>query len=80
MTKAVQVSIDEGLLRRIDRDPEAKREGRSALIRRAVDLYLRRKERLDLDDSLRRAYGGRAAKEWAREIEPHIEAQAWPED
>jgi metal-responsive CopG/Arc/MetJ family transcriptional regulator len=43
--KPVQVSLDQELLRRIDRDPEARKLGRSAFIRNAVSTYLRAKER-----------------------------------
>jgi metal-responsive CopG/Arc/MetJ family transcriptional regulator len=52
----IQITIDERLLRRLNRDPEAKRHGRSALVRRAIDEYLRRKRDREIADSYRRAY------------------------
>ena len=45
----VQVSIERALLKRIDMDPETKKRGRSAFIRSAVELYLKAKERRDID-------------------------------
>ena len=80
MTRAVQISFDVDLLHRIDRYPEARRLGRSAFVRHAVEAYLRAQERHRVDAALRRAFGGRSAAGWEREIQPLVEAQAWPED
>jgi len=77
--KAVQVSLDEALLARIDRDPEARAEGRSAFVRHAVEHYFDAKRRSAIDETLRRGYAGKAA-EAAREIDGFIRAQAWPKD
>lgn len=76
--KPVQISLDQELLRRIDRDPEARELGRSAFIRNAVSTYLRAKERRQIDDAIRRAYEGHA-DEMLAEVEGLIEAQAWPD-
>jgi metal-responsive CopG/Arc/MetJ family transcriptional regulator len=38
--KPVQIMLDEELLRRLDATPEVEREGRSAVVRRAVAEYL----------------------------------------
>jgi metal-responsive CopG/Arc/MetJ family transcriptional regulator len=76
--KPVQVSIDDELLKRIDRDSEAKRLGRSAFIRNTVAAYLQAKERRDTDAAIRRAYAGEA-NDVVDEIEEPIGAQAWPE-
>lgn len=57
--KPVQISIDTELLERIDRDPEARAEGRSAFIRSAVELYLTAKERRGVEERLTRAYAGK---------------------
>ena len=57
MKKAVQVTFDETMLRRLDRDPEVKRHGRSALIRKAVDEYLQRGSREAIRSAYRRGYG-----------------------
>jgi metal-responsive CopG/Arc/MetJ family transcriptional regulator len=77
--RAVQISIDEELLARIDEDPEARLHGRSAFVRSALRRYLQAKERARIDDALRAAYGGRADEALA-DIEPLIESQAWPEE
>lgn len=78
-TKAVQISIDEDLLARIDKDSEARRDGRSAFIRSAVRRYLREKEEARIDEQLRRAYRD-SADEALEEIEPLIGSQAWPDE
>lgn len=77
-SKPVQISLDGDLLRRIDRDPEAKRLGRSAFIRNAVSTYLQAKERREIDAAIRRAYEAKA-DDVVAEVEDIIEAQAWPE-
>ena len=56
--KAIQVSFDEDLLRELDATAEAKREGRSALMRRAVAEYLQRRRQQAIDDQYRKAYAG----------------------
>jgi metal-responsive CopG/Arc/MetJ family transcriptional regulator len=76
--KPVQVSLDDELLKRIDRDSEAKKLGRSAFIRNAVAAYLQAKERRDIDAAIRRAYAGEA-NDVVDEIEELLGAQAWPE-
>jgi metal-responsive CopG/Arc/MetJ family transcriptional regulator len=77
--KAVQVSIDTDLLRRIDADPEARRRGRSAFIRSAFELYLIARERREVDSRLARAYQGQADALLA-EIEDLLGEQSWPSD
>lgn len=76
--KAVQISLDAKLLQIVDRDPQTKREGRSAFIRDAIQLYLAAKRRGEIDQQIIRAYGGRAASARA-ETEEWLEEQAWPE-
>lgn len=76
--KPVQVSLDGDLLRRIDRDPEAKKLGRSGFIRNAVSAYLQAKERRDIDAAIRKAYEAKA-DDLVDEIEDLMGAQAWPE-
>jgi len=55
-TKHIQVSIDRDLLARIDADPEVAAGGRSAFVRSAVRLYLRAKERREIDRQITEAY------------------------
>jgi metal-responsive CopG/Arc/MetJ family transcriptional regulator len=75
--KAVQISIDADLLHRIDSDAEAKRVGRSAFIRMALSTYLRAKERREVDETIRRAYEGKA-DELLADVEALMRAQTWP--
>ena len=77
-SQPVQVSIERALLKRIDMDPETKKRGRSAFIRSAVELYLKAKERRDIDHAIRRAYSGKGDA-LLDEIEDLIEVQEWPE-
>jgi metal-responsive CopG/Arc/MetJ family transcriptional regulator len=71
-TRPVQISIDQKLLDRIDRDPETKRHGRSAFIRAAVELYLAQRRRRDIDARIRAAFEGSAEELLA-------ETEAWAE-
>jgi metal-responsive CopG/Arc/MetJ family transcriptional regulator len=77
MAKPVQISIDEDLLRTVDRDPETKRRGRSAVVTSALRMYFENKRRRDVDAAILHAYG-EVADSMADEIGPLIEAQAWP--
>ena len=54
--KSVQVTFDERLLEKLDRDDEVVRDGRSAVLRRAAAEYLKRKRRSTLAEAYRRAY------------------------
>jgi hypothetical protein len=55
--KAIQVTVDERLLKSLDASAAAKRDGRSAVIRRALAQYLARRRSAELDERIRRAYG-----------------------
>lgn len=77
-SKAVQISLDEELLRQIDADPEARERGRSAFIRSVMRRYLQAKARKATDAAIDRAYGGKADA-LLSEVEEIMEAQAWPE-
>ncbi|HEV8239382.1 MAG TPA: ribbon-helix-helix protein, CopG family [Thermoanaerobaculia bacterium] len=77
--KAVQISIDSELLRKIDRDPETRRRGRSAFVRSAVELYLAAKDRRRIDEELVAAYEGKA-DEMLSEIAELLPTQEWPSD
>jgi metal-responsive CopG/Arc/MetJ family transcriptional regulator len=54
--KTIQVSIDEKLLAELDSCEEVKEQGRSAILRRAVAQYLRRRTRTAISEQYRRAY------------------------
>ena len=77
--QAIQVSMDEDLLQRIDQEPEVQERGRSAFIRSAIRLYLKAKRRREIDEEIRRAYEGRA-DEMLDEVSGLVDAQRWPED
>jgi metal-responsive CopG/Arc/MetJ family transcriptional regulator len=55
--KAIQITVDEGLLSRLDADPDVKRHGRSGVIRRAVDEYLRQRRKRRIAEAYTHAYG-----------------------
>jgi metal-responsive CopG/Arc/MetJ family transcriptional regulator len=76
--RPVQISLEEALLERVDKDPETRSLGRSAFVRRAVEHYLEAKRRSSIDDALRKGYAGKAAEADA-EIEDLMTAQAWPD-
>jgi metal-responsive CopG/Arc/MetJ family transcriptional regulator len=54
--KAIQISVDEDLLREIDQSPEARRDGRSALFRRAAVAYLRQNRQAEIAQRYAIAY------------------------
>lgn len=58
--KAIQITVDEELLVRLDADPEVRELGRSAVVRRAVDAYLRQRRRREIGEAYRKAYGSQA--------------------
>jgi len=54
--KAIQITVDERLLARLDRDPEVKRSGRSAVFRRLVEDYLRQRRRAEIAAAYKKGY------------------------
>jgi hypothetical protein len=75
--RPVQISLDQRLLRRVDADEETKAEGRSAFMVNAILLYLREKERRQIDAEIHGAYGGKADELYA-ESAPLMTGQLWP--
>ena len=75
--KAIQITIDDRLLTRLDRDPEVKRLGRSAIFRRAIEAYLRGRRKAEIADAYHRAYG--KGRKPPVELEGWSEEGAWPE-
>ncbi len=55
--KPIQVNFDEELLDELDRTEEVRREGRSAVLRRAAAEYLARRRRSEIAEAYARAYG-----------------------
>ena len=76
--KAIQVTVDEVLLRKLDADAEVRELGRSAVLRRAVEAYLKRKRTADVDQAYERAYRGSdgLGREWDRWPDEGV----WPEE
>ena len=76
--KAVQVTFDEALLERLDRDPAVRERGRSAVLREAAAAYLVRKEADVISDRYRAGYGDRVELE--AELDGWAGEGAWPQD
>lgn len=70
--RAIQITIDDHLLARLDSDPDVKRLGRSAIFRRAVEAYLRQRRKRAVGEAYRRAY--------ARGTNPDTELKGWDEE
>jgi metal-responsive CopG/Arc/MetJ family transcriptional regulator len=76
--KPVQISIDHELLARIDRDPQTKKQGRSAFMRDAVELYLATRHRREVNRKIATAYATKS-HDLLADAEAWLEDQAWPE-
>ena len=76
--KAIQVSIDEDLLSELDADDEVRREGRSAVLRRAAAAYLRRKRAEEIARRYRAGYARGVSA--AEELRGWADQGSWPED
>ena len=76
--KVVRVTMEEGLLRRLDSYPEVRTRGRSAVLRKAVADYLARKEAEEIDRVYAAAFGPvmppDELEDWASEIDRAYEA------
>lgn len=73
--KAVQITLDEKLLAELDADDEVKRDGRSAVLRRAAIDYLRRKRSASIREAYRRGYGS-----GAEDLAGWTDEAVWPEE
>ena len=76
--KPVQISIDRELLARIDRDPQTRKQGRSAFLRDAAELYLATKHHREVDRQIATAYGARS-HDLRGDVEAWTTEQAWPD-
>ncbi len=76
--KAIQITLEEDLLRDLDADEKVKAIGRSALLRQLAREYLRRERERRIDEQYARAYGdnGGADPEWGEREEDGD----WPPD
>lgn len=75
--KSIQVMFDEQLLKQLDADEEVKRDGRSAVLRRAAAAYLRTRRARATADAYRRAYG--AGGGIGQEFSDWTDEGIWPE-
>jgi metal-responsive CopG/Arc/MetJ family transcriptional regulator len=75
--KAIQVTLDDDLLARLDADEEVRRDGRSAVLRRAADQYLRKRRKRMIAEQYAKAYG--AAPNLGSEFSGWENEGAWPE-
>jgi metal-responsive CopG/Arc/MetJ family transcriptional regulator len=76
--KAIQVMLDERLLAKLDATDEVQKEGRSAVLRRAVEAYLRQRHRTSIASQYRRAYRGETAL--GKEFAGWEEQGVWPDE
>ena len=78
--KPVQINFSEDLLGRLDADEIVRQLGRSEVVRRMVEAYLRRRESQRIDEALIRGYGPEFPP-IEKELEGWTEAAApWPEE
>jgi len=75
--KPVQVMFDESLLAELDADVEVRRDGRSAILRRAARAWLQRKRVAEVSRAYKLAYGGDTSI--ASELEDWDEQGTWPD-
>lgn len=54
--KAIQIMMDEELLKRLDATPEVRKNGRSEVLRRAAAEYLARRRQWEIRERYRKAY------------------------
>lgn len=78
--KAIQITIDEELLERLDATEEVRREGRSAVLRRAAAEYLDRRRARVIRERYRKAYGSEGVQGLDDEFEGWEEEGVWPEE
>ena len=75
--KAIQVTVDEGLLKRLDRRPAVRERGRSAVLREAAVEYLKRRDAEEIARRYRTGYRGAASV--GDELAGMASEGAWPE-
>jgi metal-responsive CopG/Arc/MetJ family transcriptional regulator len=76
--KTIQITVDDELLARLDADDETRRDGRSAVFRRAANEYLRRRRRASITNDYRTGYGKKAGL--GAEFEGWESEGMWPKE
>ena len=74
--KAIQITVDDGLLERFDSCEEVRARGRSAVFRQAVADYLAKREAEEITRALLAAYGPGTPPD---ELEGWAGEDVWPE-
>lgn len=75
--KSIQIMFDEALLARLDASEDVRREGRSAVLRRAAAEFLQRRQQQMIAEQYREAYT--AAPDVGEELAGWSEEGSWPE-
>ena len=75
--KAIQITFDERLLEKLDNDDEVKQQGRSAVIRRAVAEYLRKRRRTTIAEAYRRGYEKKSVE---TDLSGWADEGVWPDE
>lgn len=78
--KAIQITMDPELLARLDAHEVVKRKGRSAVIRSAVEAWLRRMREQQIVQEYQRAYGDGEGDGLGKEWAGWEEEAAWLEE
>ena len=76
--KAIQVTFDEALLERLDRNPAVRARGRSAVLREAAAEYLKRQDAEEIARRYRAGYCDTSPLD--DELEGWAAEGAWPEE
>ncbi|MGQ0812875.1 MAG: ribbon-helix-helix protein, CopG family [Gemmatimonadota bacterium] len=76
--KAIQITLDEALLRRLDATDEVRKEGRSAVVRRALAQYLKRQHAMHIRERYTRAYKAKDAL--GKEFSGWERQGTWPDE
>jgi metal-responsive CopG/Arc/MetJ family transcriptional regulator len=75
--QAIKIDIDETLLAQLDADDLVRREGRSALVNRALQAYLQQNLATDISRRYRQAYADTASVD--EELDGWTEEGVWPD-
>jgi metal-responsive CopG/Arc/MetJ family transcriptional regulator len=76
--KAIQVSFDEKLLAELDATEEVRKNGRSAVLRRATAEYLHRQREWAIAERYQRAYASDSTL--GKEFEGWEDQGVWPDE